>query len=390
MDGGGQSSAASVPYLGSKISLISNVDIRYEGVLYSINTFESTVALQNVKSFGTEGRRKPEIPPNGKTYQYIIFKGKDIKDLTVCTSAPMNMPEDPAVVSVNIPPSTPQAVMPGGQSSVASPMGQRDAPFPNDGGYGGRQGMYGMNPIRGVPYMAQQQRNFVPSYPQQQVDMSGMRADMSAMRGAPHGNAAFGYGGRFPQKARGYSQHEMDPTVGGGVPSRGGARFGAGRGRGRGGGGPRRIVGELPPQQNQALRKEVSKAFDFDEANAKFNKAEEKAETKKEGEESENTATEKTKGGYNKATSFFDRISCETIDRAAGQETRVDRDKQRQLDTETFGTAATAPRSGRGYRTRAFTRGARRGGAGGFGGRGGGRYVQAYQGASGYGGMGRY
>jgi hypothetical protein len=35
------------PYIGSKIRLISKSEIRYQGVLYTINTKESTVALQN-------------------------------------------------------------------------------------------------------------------------------------------------------------------------------------------------------------------------------------------------------------------------------------------------------------------------------------------------------
>ncbi|CAK9054610.1 unnamed protein product [Durusdinium trenchii] len=88
------------PYIGSKISLVSNSEIRYEGVLYTINTQESTIALQSVRCFGTEGRKTPEIPPSNEVYDFIIFRGQDIKDLTVLESGNPAM-NDPAILSVN-------------------------------------------------------------------------------------------------------------------------------------------------------------------------------------------------------------------------------------------------------------------------------------------------
>ena len=37
------------PYLGSRISLISKAEIRYEGILYTVDTVEATVTLARGK-----------------------------------------------------------------------------------------------------------------------------------------------------------------------------------------------------------------------------------------------------------------------------------------------------------------------------------------------------
>ena len=114
-----------IPYIGSKISLITTHDIRYEGILNALNQKESelitvacaftlrkekvyvtllkkfvmiivhvlkllnlilkfpgTIQVQNVRSFGTEGRKKKkedEVPMSNEIYDSIVFSGKDLQ-----------------------------------------------------------------------------------------------------------------------------------------------------------------------------------------------------------------------------------------------------------------------------------------------------------------------
>lgn len=62
--------------LSKKIQIMTKSKIRYEGEIFKIDTANSTIALKNVVSFGTEGRRAGnEILPSATVYDYISFKG---------------------------------------------------------------------------------------------------------------------------------------------------------------------------------------------------------------------------------------------------------------------------------------------------------------------------
>ena len=82
----------------------------YVGTLHEINPEASTIALENVVSFGTEGRRGnpvEEIPPSASVYDYIVFRGSDVKDISVAEEKkeekpePPQVPDDPAILGVS-------------------------------------------------------------------------------------------------------------------------------------------------------------------------------------------------------------------------------------------------------------------------------------------------
>ncbi|KAL8424527.1 hypothetical protein Efla_005633 [Eimeria flavescens] len=394
----GQSAGEELPYIGSKISLISSSDIRYEGILDSIDPLASTVSLRFVQSFGTEGRPAASpVPPSNEIYNCIVFQGKHIKDLTVCSepeppAPPMGpYPSDPAIVSVDLmgPPSGPT-----GTSGPPAALMQA--------GVGGPPPAH--LAAAGVP----------PVFGGLGSSSTNEVADACCAPVAPQGR-----GGSAPQPH--LQQHPADKGVGGrqgggrqqqqfgegrenaAGSSRSGGRGGRGRGgrgdgrrapprssEGGGGGNSRRyaephrgVVGELQGRPNAQLKSEVAEEFDFDAMNSKFEKPaalEESAELPAAG------------SAYDKTVSFFDSISCEALDRRAGaqqqQQARGDaedgrsrraaaRQQNHALDVDTFGEGAAhynarhlgGRRGGRG-RGRGYARG---GGPGGSrGGRGGG------------------
>lgn len=86
------------------------IQFRYVGTLHEINSETSTVALENVTSYGTEGRKgdpSEEIPPADAIYEYIVFRGSDVKDLRIeeapaaKENKPPQVPNDPAILGVS-------------------------------------------------------------------------------------------------------------------------------------------------------------------------------------------------------------------------------------------------------------------------------------------------
>jgi hypothetical protein len=94
-------------------------------------------------------------------------------------------------------------------------------------------------------------------------------------------------------------------------------------------------VGQLIPDAASTAEK-VGTDFDFAEANAKFEKAKD----------------QDIKVGYNKASGFFDTISCEASRKAENAEGQqgdgMDRAKRREMDKDTFGASALKRPFGRG------------------------------------------
>lgn len=162
-----------MPELGSKISLISKADIRYEGRLFTVDPQECTIALASVRSFGTEDRETQyPILPQPTIYDYILFRGSDIKDIRVVNN--VAIPNDPAIMQMHLPPNqmVPQQQqqfqqqgyggMPGGSGGQHMGPPQQMQQF-NAGPFGNMQG--GNMPVpmqQGGPQQPGSNQNLAP------------------------------------------------------------------------------------------------------------------------------------------------------------------------------------------------------------------------------------
>lgn len=401
-------------FIGSKISLVSKSEIRYEGILYSLDLIEATISLAKVKSFGTEDRpTERPVPPKDEVYEFIIFRGSDIKGIDVVEPPKTNtlaggLTNDPAIVEVSHYVS----------HSVAPTLPTQAAPIPSaQTAFNSQQQpqqRYGN--LFGAPQPTINKHQPQQHAPQQQsffdgllgrgsrkspVTDAGVQVNEGRQQQQHEGRGEGRGSNNANRRQRGnnnqqqqnhqhqYRQQQSSPRGGGGYRNfRGGPR-GGGRAKG--------II-----RAQQPARVTFDQEFDFEKANEELQSALSKiklndtaeASTTEEGKpkeenQEEGSGEEVEAVVFYQKDNFFDNISCEALESGKGRGRRPDWRAERKLNAETFGISARGRGGGynRGYNS--YNRGGYYRGRGGYGGYGGyNNYGRGYNNGGGRGGGG--
>nr|XP_009932240.1 PREDICTED: protein LSM14 homolog B [Opisthocomus hoazin] len=332
------------------------------------------VSTAKVRSFGTEDRPTDRpAPPREEIYEYIIFRGSDIKDITVCEppKAQHTLPQDPAIVQSSlssastssfqphVPYSPFRGMPPYSQLAASSLLSQQYA-----ASLGLGAGFPSVHPVRKSP-MVEQAVQTGPADNMNSQKPPPVKVTPGVQRNGrqvPPGNSK---ANDTVQAAPVQTQGQVNDE------NRRPQRRRSGNRRTR-----NRSRGQNRPTTVKENTIKFEGDFDFESANAQFNREELDKEFKKKlnfkddkaetGEEKGDpgVATENSDGNaeedllgpncyYDKSKSFFDNISSEL----KSSSRRTTWAEERKLNTETFGV------SGRFLRGRSF-RGGFRGGRG--------------------------
>ncbi|XP_009997042.1 PREDICTED: protein LSM14 homolog B [Chaetura pelagica] len=328
-----------------------------------------------VRSFGTEDRPTDRpAPPREEIYEYIIFRGSDIKDITVCEppKAQHTLPQDPAIVQSSlgsastssfqphVPYSPFRGMPPYSQLAASSLLSQQYA-----ASLGLGAGFPSVHPVRKSPMV-------------EQAVQTGPVDNMNSQKPPPV-KVTPGVQRNGRQVPQVNSKTSVDTVQAAPVTTQGQVNDENRRPQRRRSGNRRtrnRSRGQNRPTTVKENTIKFEGDFDFESANAQFNREELDKEFKKKlnfkddkaetGEEKGDpgVATQNNDGNteedllgpncyYDKSKSFFDNISSEL----KSSSRRTTWAEERKLNTETFGV------SGRFLRGRSF-RGGFRGGRG--------------------------
>jgi len=384
-------------FIGSKISLITKAEIRYEGILYALDLQDATISLAKVKSFGTEDRptERPN-PPNDDVFEFIIFRGADIKTLDV-VEPPKSVtaltsgvpPNDPAIVEVSYYHSASGSA--GGNSlksgknagsGVLSHLLSGQSPSKGSGGGRRRRrsshdaGQRRQRRVSRNKNNGQNQNNSGNQSDTSQNAASSNNGNASGQkqngrgrgRGRPNRLNSTDQGAFFAQmqQATPHAFFQPPPFMMHPPGFRGGFRGGRGRNFVR-----RNQQPQGMPEAQQPAKVTFEEPFDFEKSHEELIQTLAKLEIvdkekaaaaaaaamqngeappggdgEAEGERENSTAEPVV---YYVKENFFDQISCEGLKRQpAGRNVRIDRMAEQKLNTETFGPAAArgGPRRG--------------------------------------------